>query len=76
MQKEFICTRPGLAGDLISAGFPYRTTASPWKEGYTAWVFPINKDLVSFVTNYYNAINKIVPRVIATWQDQEGGDRE
>lgn len=61
MTRQYVCTRPKLATELIKRGFIPKIEPSPWVAGQTAWVFEVNDDLKQAVNSYYKRIGKPSP---------------
>jgi hypothetical protein len=65
--KTFLCTRPQLATILIESGFQYEQKPNPFNNQMTAWIFPINPELVGIVKDFYASIQRPVPAKIKDW---------
>lgn len=61
MKRQFVCTRPKLATELIKRGHKPSVEPSPWNEKRTAWIFQVDEDLEKTVAEYYHQIGKRSP---------------
>lgn len=62
MARQYICTRPRLAAELMAQGHEPKIEPSPWKTGMTVWIFDVNEDTVKIVRAFYERIGKPIPK--------------
>lgn len=62
--KTFLCTRPSLAGQLMSSGYKGTPAVNVYHPEMSAWSFDLTMSLAFEVANYYKAIGKQPPKAI------------
>lgn len=70
-QKKFFCTRPSLAGQLMSAGFRCEPAPNPYRPELSAWSFDLTMSLAFAVAEYYKGIRKAPPKAIRDYLKAE-----
>lgn len=70
-KKNFFCTRPTLASQLLADGFKGETAVNPYHPERPAWNFPLSVSLCFSVAEYYKEIQKPIPNVIKEYLKAE-----
>lgn len=69
--KKYFCARPVLASQLMGKGFKGERATNPYHEDRPAWNFDLTMSLAFEVAEYYQSIDKPVPKIIQEYLKAE-----
>lgn len=61
---KLLVVRPLLAVALIERGCKFKAIPHPWRQGWTAWLFPVTLTVREVAAPFYAEMGKPVPRCL------------